>query len=118
VPAAAGAGRWHRRPQVVDGVLLVARVGGLAGGRGWPASGLVVGAALLRLRRLVVRAASRGVAAAVLVALPATAGLGWPPPCAPVLVDAKSALNANHTASRAKLASHAQRADDVPVNFS
>jgi hypothetical protein len=34
-----------------------------------------------------------------------------------VLVDAKSALNANHTASRTKLASHAQRAKDVPVNF-
>jgi hypothetical protein len=33
-------------------------------------------------------------------------------------VDAKSALNAKHTASRKKLASHAQRADDVPVNFS
>jgi hypothetical protein len=33
-------------------------------------------------------------------------------------VDAKSALNANHTASRTKLASHAQRANDVPVNFS
>jgi hypothetical protein len=33
-------------------------------------------------------------------------------------VDAKSALNANHTASRTKLASHAQRAKDVPVNFS
>jgi hypothetical protein len=32
--------------------------------------------------------------------------------------DAKSALNANHTASRTKLASHAQRAKDVPVNFS
>jgi hypothetical protein len=34
------------------------------------------------------------------------------------IVDAKSALNANHTASRTKLASHAQRAKDVPVNFS
>jgi hypothetical protein len=34
------------------------------------------------------------------------------------VVDAKSALNANHTASRTKLASHAQRAKDVPVNFS
>jgi hypothetical protein len=33
-------------------------------------------------------------------------------------VDAKSALNANHTASRTKLASHAQRTKDVPVNFS
>jgi hypothetical protein len=33
-------------------------------------------------------------------------------------VDAKSALNANHTASRTKLASHAQREKDVPVNFS
>jgi hypothetical protein len=33
-------------------------------------------------------------------------------------VDAKRALNANHTASRTKLASHAQRANDVPVNFS
>jgi hypothetical protein len=33
-------------------------------------------------------------------------------------VDAKSALNAKHTASRTKLASHAQRAKDVPVNFS
>jgi hypothetical protein len=33
-------------------------------------------------------------------------------------VDAKSALNANHTASRTKLASQAQRAKDVPVNFS
>jgi hypothetical protein len=33
-------------------------------------------------------------------------------------VGAKSALNANHTASRTKLASHAQRAKDVPVNFS
>jgi hypothetical protein len=33
-------------------------------------------------------------------------------------VDAKSALNSNHTASRTKLASHAQRANDVPVNFS
>jgi hypothetical protein len=33
-------------------------------------------------------------------------------------VDAKSALNAKHTASRTKLASHAQRAEDVPVNFS
>jgi hypothetical protein len=33
-------------------------------------------------------------------------------------VGAKSALNANHTASRTKLASHAQRANDVPVNFS
>jgi hypothetical protein len=31
-----------------------------------------------------------------------------------LLVDAKSALNAKHT----KLASHAQRAKDVPVNFS
>jgi hypothetical protein len=36
----------------------------------------------------------------------------------PRSVDAKSALNANHTASRTKLASHAQRANDVPVNFS
>jgi hypothetical protein len=35
-----------------------------------------------------------------------------------VPVSAKSALNANHTASRTKLASHAQRANDVPVNFS
>jgi hypothetical protein len=34
------------------------------------------------------------------------------------VVDAKSALNANHTASRTKLASHAQRAKDVLVNFS
>jgi hypothetical protein len=34
------------------------------------------------------------------------------------VVGAKSALNANHTASRTKLASHAQRANDVPVNFS
>jgi hypothetical protein len=33
-------------------------------------------------------------------------------------VDAKSALNAKHTASRTKLASHAQGAEDVPVNFS
>jgi hypothetical protein len=33
-------------------------------------------------------------------------------------VGAKSALNANHTASRTKLASHAQRVNDVPVNFS
>jgi hypothetical protein len=33
-------------------------------------------------------------------------------------VGAKSALNANHTASRTRLASHAQRANDVPVNFS
>jgi hypothetical protein len=33
-------------------------------------------------------------------------------------VDAKSALNAKHTASRTKIASHAQRAKDVPVNFS
>jgi hypothetical protein len=33
-------------------------------------------------------------------------------------VDAKSALNAKHTASRTKLASHAKRAKDVPVNFS
>jgi hypothetical protein len=33
-------------------------------------------------------------------------------------VGAKSALNAKHTASRTKLASHAQRAKDVPVNFS
>jgi hypothetical protein len=33
-------------------------------------------------------------------------------------VDAKSALNAKHTASRTKLASHAQREKDVPVNFS
>jgi hypothetical protein len=33
-------------------------------------------------------------------------------------VDTKSALNANHTASRTKLASHARRANDVPVNFS
>jgi hypothetical protein len=33
-------------------------------------------------------------------------------------VDAKSALNAEHTASRIKLASHARRAKDVPVNFS
>jgi hypothetical protein len=33
-------------------------------------------------------------------------------------VGAKNALNANHTASRTKLASHAQRANDVPVNFS
>jgi hypothetical protein len=35
-----------------------------------------------------------------------------------VAVGAKSAPNANHTASRTKLASHAQRANDVPVNFS
>jgi hypothetical protein len=35
-----------------------------------------------------------------------------------VCVDAKSALNAKHTASWTKLASHAQRAKDVPVNFS
>jgi hypothetical protein len=35
-----------------------------------------------------------------------------------VFVDAKCALNAKHTASRTKLASHAQRAKDVPVNFS
>jgi hypothetical protein len=35
-----------------------------------------------------------------------------------VSVDAKCALNSNHTASRTKLASHAQRANDVPVNFS
>jgi hypothetical protein len=34
------------------------------------------------------------------------------------VVGAKSALNANHTASRTKLASHAQKANDVPVNFS
>jgi hypothetical protein len=34
------------------------------------------------------------------------------------VVDAKNALNAKHTASRTKLASHAQRAKDVPVNFS
>jgi hypothetical protein len=34
------------------------------------------------------------------------------------LVDVKCALNANHTASRTKLASHAQRANDVPVYFS
>jgi hypothetical protein len=34
------------------------------------------------------------------------------------LVDAKSAPGAKHTASRTKLASHAQRAKDVPVNFS
>jgi hypothetical protein len=33
-------------------------------------------------------------------------------------VGAKNALNAKHTASRTKLASHAQRAKDVPVNFS
>jgi hypothetical protein len=33
-------------------------------------------------------------------------------------VDVKCALNANHTASRKKLASHAQRVSDVPVNFS
>jgi hypothetical protein len=33
-------------------------------------------------------------------------------------VDVKCALNANHTASRTKLASHAQRVSDVPVNFS
>jgi hypothetical protein len=33
-------------------------------------------------------------------------------------VDVKCALNANHTASRTKLALHAQRASDVPVNFS
>jgi hypothetical protein len=33
-------------------------------------------------------------------------------------VDAKSALNAKHTASRTKLASHAQRAKGAPVNFS
>jgi hypothetical protein len=32
-------------------------------------------------------------------------------------VDVKCALNANHTASRTKLALHAQRASDVPVNF-
>jgi hypothetical protein len=35
-----------------------------------------------------------------------------------MIVDAKSALNAKHTASRTKLASHAQRAKYVPVNFS
>jgi hypothetical protein len=35
-----------------------------------------------------------------------------------ISVDAKSTLNANHTASRTKLASHAQRPNDVPVNFS
>jgi hypothetical protein len=40
------------------------------------------------------------------------------PPLLGPTVDAKSALNANHTASRTKLASHAQRAKDVPVNFS
>jgi hypothetical protein len=34
------------------------------------------------------------------------------------LVDAKRAPGAKHTASRTKLASHAQRAKDVPVNFS
>jgi hypothetical protein len=34
------------------------------------------------------------------------------------VVDAKSALDVKHTASRTKLASHAQRAKDVPVNFS
>jgi hypothetical protein len=41
-------------------------------------------------------------------------------PGAPIAgsVDAKSALNANHTASRTNLASHAQRAKDVLVNFS
>jgi hypothetical protein len=33
-------------------------------------------------------------------------------------VDVKCALNASHTASRKKLASHAQRVSDVPVNFS
>jgi hypothetical protein len=33
-------------------------------------------------------------------------------------VDVKCALNANHTASRTKLALHAQRTSDVPVNFS
>jgi hypothetical protein len=33
-------------------------------------------------------------------------------------VGAKNALNAKHTASRTKLASHVQRAKDVPVNFS
>jgi hypothetical protein len=33
-------------------------------------------------------------------------------------VDVKCALNANHTASRTKLASHVQRTSDVPVNFS
>jgi hypothetical protein len=38
-------------------------------------------------------------------------------PISEVTVGAKSALNANHTASRTKLASHAQRANDVPVNF-
>jgi hypothetical protein len=39
-------------------------------------------------------------------------------PCEVHVVDAKGALNAKHTASRTKLASHAQRAKDVPVNFS
>jgi hypothetical protein len=34
------------------------------------------------------------------------------------IVDVKCARNANHTASRTKLASHAQRESDVPVNFS
>jgi hypothetical protein len=33
-------------------------------------------------------------------------------------VDAKRAPGAKHTASRTKLASHAQRVKDVPVNFS
>jgi hypothetical protein len=32
-------------------------------------------------------------------------------------VDAKSAPHAKHTASRKKLASHAKRSQDVPVNF-
>jgi hypothetical protein len=45
---------------------------------------------------------------------PETSSAGPRPPC----VDAKSAPNANHTTSRTKLASHAQRAKDVPVNFS
>jgi hypothetical protein len=32
-------------------------------------------------------------------------------------VDVKSAPHAKHTASRKKLASHAKRSQDVPVNF-
>jgi hypothetical protein len=38
--------------------------------------------------------------------------------CFAIIVDAKSALNAKHTASRTKLTSHVHRAKDVPVNFS
>jgi hypothetical protein len=43
---------------------------------------------------------------------------GIPAVCTDRSVDVKCALNANHTASRKKLASHAQRVSDVPVNFS